>query len=94
MVTLKLQASDGKALLIAGMDYHKGEWFCDVFLETGNGTIRLGGGSFEKIRSWMMSGLRPPYATKRAVLGDREVDFFGVTNLGGPHAAILGVPIK
>jgi hypothetical protein len=94
MATLRLQASDGKALLIVGTVLHQGRWYCDVFLEAGNDTIFLGGDGFKQIRSWMMSGLRPPYVTKRAVLGDREVDFFVVTNLMGPHASILGVPIK
>jgi hypothetical protein len=99
VVTLKLHASDGKALLIVGMDCHKGKWYCDVFLKTGNDTIMLGGEGFKQIRSWMMSGLRSPHVTKRAVLGDREVDFFGVTNLIGPShigsfSSILGVPIK
>jgi len=100
VATLRLQASDGKTLLIAGTNYHDktsyhdGWWYCSVFLEAKNETIKLGEGDFEQIRSQLLSSLHPPYETKKGVFCGKEVDFFWVFNLMGPHAAIYGVPFK
>ena len=100
MATLRLQASDGKALLIVGTNYHDktsyhdGWWYCNVFLEKENDTIKMGEEGFEHIRSQMLSSLRPPYETKEGVLCGKEVNAFGVLSLMGPLAAIYGVPIE
>jgi hypothetical protein len=94
MVTLKLQASDGKAILIVGTSWHNKKWYCAVFLETERESIRLGEEGFVQIRSKMISSLRSPYALDKGSLCGKEVDVFHVLSLMGPHAAIYGVPVK
>ena len=94
MAAMRLQASDGKALLIVGASCYNGRWYCNVFLEAENEIIKLGEGGFEQIRSQMLSSLHPPYETKKGVFCGKEVDFFWIFNLMGPHAAIYGVPIN
>jgi len=94
MATLRLQASDGKALLIVGTSCYNEQWYCNVFLEAENETIRLGEEGFKQIRSRMISHLHPPYVTKKATFGSKEVDYFWILNLMGPHAAIYGLPVR
>ena len=100
MAALRLKASDGKVFLMVGTNYHDrtgyhdGWWYCNVLLEKENELIKLGEGDFGQIRSQMLSSLHPPYETKKGVFCGKEVDFFWILNLMGPHATIYGVPFK
>jgi hypothetical protein len=96
--TLKLKASDGKALVFNSLYENKGSDYGSLSLETGNEAVILGKERwFKHIRTYMFSRLRPPYKIfpeKGDFGGGEKLWYFQIVALENPHATLYGVPVR